>query len=198
MSAPVWLVIGAQAAGKSTTADLLARRIDADRAVHLRGGQFYRWAVTGWVHAGDPDRPAEARRLLELRYRLAASSADEYCRAGFTTVVQDNIYGDDVMAWLDRVEARPRHLVVLRPRIDVVEAREEHRNRTTGKVAYRPGSNTAADLDAQLARTPGVGLWLDNSDQTPDETVDEILRRRAEAVVDGTTGLVSEVVGTWR
>jgi len=38
----VWLVTGVQAAGKSTVADLLARQFD--RGVHLRGGQFYRWA----------------------------------------------------------------------------------------------------------------------------------------------------------
>ena len=31
-------------------------------------------------------------------------------------------------------------------------------------------------LDAGLRNdTPRIGLWLDSSDQTPDETVDEIL-----------------------
>jgi hypothetical protein len=29
-----------------------------------------------------------------------------------------------------------------------------------------------------------VGLWLDTSDQSPDETVDEIVAREGEAVVD--------------
>ena len=28
-----------------------------------------------------------------------------------------------------------------------------------------------------------LGLWLDTSEQTPEETVDEILRRRSEALV---------------
>jgi cytidylate kinase len=50
----VWLITGAQASGKSTVADLLANPFD--RGVHIRGGQFYRWAVRGWVHAGDPRR----------------------------------------------------------------------------------------------------------------------------------------------
>src|SRR5690349_15279863 len=112
----VWLIAGAQAAGKSTTADLLARRFD--HGVHVRGGQFYRWAVTGWIHPFGGDE-SEARRLLDLRYRLSATVAEEYASAGFTTVVQDTIYGDDVTTWLDRI-SRPRHLVVLRPSIDAI------------------------------------------------------------------------------
>jgi len=178
--AAVWLITGAQAAGKSTVADLLARR--HDHGVHVRGGQFYRSAVTGWVHAGDPDEE-EVRRLLDLRYRLSASVADEYAAAGFTTVVQDNIYGRDVEQWLDRVRARPRHLVVLRPSVAIVEARDAERRRTSGKVAYR-GDFTPARNDEHLASTRhDLGLWLDTSDQSPDETVDEILRRADEALV---------------
>jgi hypothetical protein len=48
----------------------------------VRGGQFYRWAVNGWVHAGD-HRAEEARRLLDLRYRLAALVADDTVKRGF-------------------------------------------------------------------------------------------------------------------
>jgi hypothetical protein len=49
-------------------------------------------------------------------------------------------------------------------------------------MAYRPGSWTIEELDRALREeTPRLGLWLDNSDQTPTETVDEILARREEA-----------------
>jgi hypothetical protein len=180
-TAGVWLVTGVQAAGKSTTADLLARQFD--HGVHVRGGQFYRWAVSGWVHPGDA-RQQEARRLLDLRYGLAASVAGEYCSAGFTTVVQDNIFGPDVVRWLETVRARPRHLVVLRPSVDTVRAREQARHQATGKTAYRPGEFTPEDLDEHLAATPRIGLWLDNSALTAAQTVQEILLNRAAAVVD--------------
>lgn len=177
----VWLITGAQASGKSTVAHLLAETFE--RGVHVRGGQFYRWAVTGWVHFDDEERRAEARRLLELRYRLSALVADEYAIAGFTCVVQDNIYGDDVVAWLARVAARPLRLVVLRPAVDVVIARDAARTRATGKVAYS-SSYSPTDNDRDLATTPrDLGLWLDTSTLTPEETVAEIRARVSEARV---------------
>ena len=181
MDQGVWLVTGAQASGKSTVADALARRFE--RGVHVRGGQFYRWAVRGWVHFDDVERPDEARRLLDLRYRLSAMAAEEYAAAGFTCVVQDNIYGEDVVRWLESVAARPLFLVVLRPSVEVVAARDAARRKATGKVAYR-GAFTAADNDAHVATTPReLGLWLDTSSQSPEETLTEILRRQSEARV---------------
>lgn len=176
----IWLVTGAQASGKSTVADLLAQRFE--RGVHVRGGQFYRWAVRGWVHVGDDDE-VEARRLLGLRYRLSSHVAAEYAAAGFTTIVQDNIYGVDVEHWLDRVSSTTTRLVVLRPSVEVVEQRDAKRQRTLGKVAYR-GGFTPAINDQHVAGTRrDLGLWLDTSDQTPADTVDEILQRSEEARV---------------
>ncbi|HEV2427562.1 MAG TPA: AAA family ATPase [Acidimicrobiales bacterium] len=175
----VWLIVGAQAAGKSTVADLLARRVE--RGVHVRGAQFYRWVVTGWSHAheGTP----EARAHLDLRYRLGALVASEYAAAGFTAVLNDNVYGDDVVHLLRAIRARPRRLVVLNPRADVVAARDAARVASTGKVAYRDGYSVEG-LVAALRATPRVGLWLDTSDQSPSETLDEVLARAADAVVD--------------
>lgn len=177
----VWLVVGVQAAGKSTLAQGLAEA--HPRSVHVRGGQLARWAVNGWTHPAGGDDP-EARRLLDLRYRLSAQIADAYAAAGFTTVVQDNVYGADVVAWLRSVAARPRHLVVLRPRLDVVAAREAARRAATGKVSYRPGGPTVEALDGALGEIPPIGLWLDTSDLTAPEVLAAVLARADEARVE--------------
>lgn len=179
MGAHVWLVTGAQASGKSTVADLLARSFE--RGVHVRGGQFYRWVVRGWAPFDDPD-VAAARRDLDLRYRLSRQAADTYATAGFTCVVQDNIYGADVATWLDALTV-PAHLVVLRPGVETLVRRDAERRAATGKVAYSQAF-TPADNDAHLAGTDSrLGLWLDTSDQTPEETVAEVLARPEDSRV---------------
>ena len=123
---------------------------------------------------------AEARRQLELRYRLSATAANAYGDAGFTVVVQDIVIGNYLRPYVESLTARPRHVIVLVPRLEVVAAREAARSKT----AYRPDGISMQALDAIVrAETPRVGLWLDSSDQTPDETVDEILARRDEARV---------------
>ncbi|MGH2759511.1 MAG: AAA family ATPase [Actinomycetota bacterium] len=173
----VYLITGISAAGKSTVAELLAKRFD--RGVHVKGDVFRRMVVSGRVHVG-PDAPPEAERQLDLRYRLGASTADAFFAAGFTVVVQDIVMGPSLPTYIERIKGRPLHVVVLTPGVEVVAEREKHRPKT----AYRPDGPTIGDLDTYIrAETPAVGLWLDSSDQTPDETVDEILERREEARV---------------
>jgi cytidylate kinase len=176
---PVVLVTGVSAAGKSTVADLLARRFE--RGVHVRGDVFRRMVVAGReeMSAAPSD---EAWRQLRLRYRLGAQAADAYHEAGFAVVVQDVVIGAVLADYVAAIRSRPLVVVVLAPRPDVVAAREAAR----AKVAYREGAAGAAALDRALrGETPRIGLWLDTSDQRPDQTVDAIVERAlAEGTVD--------------
>ncbi|MGX1613754.1 AAA family ATPase [Micromonospora chalcea] len=176
-SPAVVLISGIMAAGKSTVAEALARRLP--RAVHLRGDVFRRMIVSG--RADMTAEPTdEALRQLRLRYDLAASTADRYAAAGFTVVLQDVVLGADLPAMVGRIRHRPLAVVVLAPRAEVVAARERDRSKT----GY--GDWPVADLDAGFrADTPRIGLWLDTSDQSPEETVTEILAR---AWTDGQIG----------
>jgi predicted kinase len=171
---PVVVVTGIMAAGKSTVAEALARRFD--RGVHLRGDVFRRMIVSGRA-AITPEWAGEAGRQLELRYELAAQAADTYARAGFAVVLQDVVLGAHLPRLLDAITTRPRYVVVLAPRPEVVAERE----RTRAKTGYGDGW-TPAGLDAVLrTETPRVGLWLDTSGQTAEETVGTILARLPDA-----------------
>ena len=170
----LFVITGIMAAGKSTVAQALAERFD--RSVHLRGDTFRRFVVSGRVEMS-PDPPAEATTQLELRYELAAMCADRYVDAGFVTVMQDVILGPMLTRVIDMFRTRPLALVVLAPSPDAVAARDRDR----AKVGYR--HFTPAALDADLReRTPRLGLWIDNTDLTIDETVQHILDHRDEAI----------------
>jgi chloramphenicol 3-O-phosphotransferase len=170
----VIVVTGVMAAGKSTVSQLLAERFT--RAVHLRGDEFRRVVVRGRVDMsphGDP----EAERQLALRHRITARTADVYAEAGFTVVVQDLFVGASLMPFLEQVSARPLSLVMLAPDVGTVMRRESERS----KVGYGD-LWSIRDFDLKVrAETPHIGLWLDSSQQTPDETVTEIVSRLPEA-----------------
>lgn len=172
----VILLTGIQAAGKSTVAQALAERLTM--SVHLRGDLFRRMVVNGRVEMGPASPPAEAIRQLRLRYALAATVADGYADAGFTVVLQDIVLGGYLTDMVRAIRTRPLYVVVLAPAADVVHAREDARRIARGKVAYKPGDESVAELDAYLRReTPRIGLWLDTSSQAVDETVDTIMAR---------------------
>ena len=167
----VVFITGIAAAGKSTVSDLLARRFE--RGVHVKGDVFRRMVVAGREDMTVAPS-AEALQQLSLRYRLGASTADTYFQHGFSVVVQDVVLGPDLVNYAKSIRSRPLVVVVLAPRPEVVKQREADRE----KVGYRIGHHTIDQLCSVLRHeTPRVGLWLDTSKQTPDETVEEIIRR---------------------
>ncbi|MFF0448259.1 AAA family ATPase [Streptomyces sp. NPDC004609] len=170
----VVLVTGVMASGKSTVAQRLSERLP--RAAHIRGDAFRRMMVSGRAEMTF-DAGEEALEQLRLRHRLSATAADIYAEAGWTAVVQDVVIGPELPAYLSLVRTRPLYAVVLAPSREAVAAREAARPKT----GYGAGW-TVARLDAVLReQTPGIGLWLDSSDLTPDETVDAILADLDEA-----------------
>ena len=174
----ITLITGIQAAGKSTIAQAVAERLP--HSVHIRGDLFRRMIVNGRVEMGPADPPAEAVRQLQLRYQLAAAAADGYADAGFNVVLQDIILGDHLQWITQRIRTRPLSVVVLAPSASAVAVRDLERQRTRGKVAYKPGDEDIAALDRALREsTPRLGLWIDTSYLTVAETVDRILAETA-------------------
>lgn len=166
----VIVVTGIQAAGKSTVARLLAQRFA--RGVHVEADALQRMIVSGGEWVVEPGEPTgEAARQLRLRLRSMCLLGISFYQAGFTVVLDDIIMGERWHQLQADLEGVPFSFVVLAPRMEIVaDVRDAGRRKRT------LGEEWARYLDTALRDTMGgIGLWVDSSEQTPQETVDEIL-----------------------
>lgn len=171
----IYLITGPMAAGKTTVARLLAGRFD--RGVHLEG-DFFRRSIVAGREEMTPDASSDAVAQLRLRYRLAANVADHYCDDGYTVALEDVVAGPLLSEYVGLIRGRPLYVVVLLPTVEAIVARETAR-RDEGYSHW-----SAQDLhNGFAALTPRLGLWLDTSSQTAEQTVGEILSRNPAAVV---------------
>jgi predicted kinase len=171
------LITGIMAAGKSTVAQRLAEQLP--KSVHLRGDLFRRMIVNGQAEM-DFELSREALKQLKLRYHLGATVAGLYLEAGFWVIYQDIIIGRDLAEAVAALQGHPFHVIVLCPSVEVVAAREAGR----GKTGYTPSFTPQIFDQAFRAETPQIGLWLDTSKLTVEETVDYILAHLDQARVN--------------
>ncbi len=165
----VLLVTGAQASGKSTVGRAVAAR--APRGVFLDGDTFWQAVVSGRADMDAHPTP-DALEQLHLRYRALGAAARVYAEAGFTTVVADNVYGDDLEVLRGAVAPHRLLTVVLTPSPEAVADRERGR----GSGAYAAWTDAGQDLldavrtfDAWVRATPG-DLSHDSTGETPEQT----------------------------
>lgn len=170
----ILIVTGLMASGKSTVAQALAERLP--RSVHVRGDIFRKMIVGGRVEV-TPSPDPEARRQLELRYAIACQSCLAYANAGFNVVYQDVILGHHLQAVCDRLQGFRPGVVMLRPSSKVIRERDLGRTKQAYGDAWTPNA-----LSALLDETPKLGLQIDTSRLSVDQTVAEILSRRAETL----------------
>lgn len=169
MKKALFVITGVMAAGKSTIAELLSRNLK--KCVHLHGDVFRKMIVTGREEMCE-NPSEEALRQLDMRYNIAANTAKEYFDNGFTVVVQDNYLGEKLTYFTSLLKGYPVYVIVLCPDIKTIEHREAHR----GKRGYT-GFTVESLYNSFIETTPKIGLWLDTSNMSPEETVEEILER---------------------
>lgn len=164
----ICLITGLMASGKSSVAQRVAESLP--KAVHLRGDIFRRMIVSGRVDMSENALP-EALEQLRLRYRLTADAARAYHAADFDVIVQDNYYGEMLPYMVGLLEGLPVLTVVLCPSVEAIASRERGRS----KKGYG-GYAIASLYDSFLRETPRLGLWIDSTHQSLDETAREVLR----------------------
>ncbi len=174
------VLTGIQGAGKSTIGPLLAARFE--RSAFVDADDLHWMIVSGqaWVTGpGEPISP-EVAEQLRLRLHNGCLLAKSFREAGFVAVFCDIIMGDRYDQLCEELRGVPFHLVVLAPDAETVILREAARGKKTIL-----GPEWAYYLDGELQKTMvGAGLWIDNTEQTAEETVDEVLRRLDEGLVE--------------
>ncbi|MFI9111311.1 AAA family ATPase [Streptomyces venezuelae] len=161
------LLAGIPGSGKSTVAAALAARFA--RAAHIEVDELQSLIVSG-CHWPTPDGDPEADRQILLRARNACLLADSLATAGFLPVLDDVVVRRSHLDFY-RAHARavPLHVVILAPGPD----RAWERNNARDK---RLTTNWAFLDEAMREELSDEGLWIDNADQTVEETVDAVLR----------------------
>ncbi len=165
----LFVISGVSASGKSTVARLLAEQFE--RGVCVPGDTIRAMIASGRVDVR-PDSGPEALRQLTLRYAGALRVADVFLHGGFDVVVEDVIIGPILRDFLGLVPVPEFHLVFLDPDAAAIERRERERDR----MAYGPGRWSVGGLQAVLREeTDRIGLWLDTTRQSAEQTVEAIL-----------------------
>lgn len=168
MSAPVFLITGAMAAGKSTIAKALVQRLP--RSAYVAGDVFRRMIINGSAVMG-PVLDIEARHQLTLRQEISTDVVRRYHSAGFAVVYQDILIGRDLTNAVDRLADLDPKVVVLSPSVDVLALRDRDRPKT----GYSAGFPPSVLANALASETPKIGTWIDNSCMTVKEVVERIL-----------------------
>lgn len=175
----LFVITGVPASGKSTVAKALMGL--TGRGVVVDGDAIRAMVASGSADM-TPNASDEALRQLRLRFRASLAVADVYLRAGFDVAFNDNVLGRVLGELPDIVPCEDFHLVVLDPEPEVVGRRDRER----GGAVYTEENGTFAWLrEVMETETPRLGLWLDNSHQTPEETATEIMARLGASAMRG-------------
>jgi predicted kinase len=173
------VVSGPMGAGKTTIGTALATRLD--RAAIINGYRVQQLIASGLSSPRsqlEADATAGAfAEQLRVRLRASCALAKSFVAAGFTAIIEEHVVGERVEHLLEDLAGTPFSFIQLGATFDALTAREQAR----GTDGYLRWGDWSELLEKQTRK---IGLWLDTTDRSADETLAEILDRAPEARVE--------------
>ena len=173
---PIFLIVGAPAVGKSTTAHALAAQYP--KSIHIPVDNLRDMVVTGRAYPGSIWSP-ELVEQLKLARESTAQMAINYSNAGFAVTIDDFWDSNSRLVEYHAVFQDPRtHKVLLYPSQLTAQERNQKRAGAGNENAY-----IAAGIQAVYARLQSAiqdlqqqgWIVIDTSDQDVETTVTRIL-----------------------
>ncbi len=172
----IFLIVGAPAVGKSSTARALAGRFP--KSVHIPVDNLRDMVVSGLVYPSG-DWSTELIEQLSLARKTATQMAIEYGKASFDVVMDD--FWDPVsrLAEYDKLCVLPGvYRILLYPSQEVAEGRNRKRSGSEQTIEYIASGIQLvySSLGPEIERLRGEGwLVIDTTDVSIEGTVDLIL-----------------------
>jgi len=174
----VLLLNGMPGAGKTTVAHLIAMNVP--KGAHINGDEIHNLVVGGRIHPpGKLADKGEVIRQLKLREKNIALLIDSFFESGFFPIVDNYMSNWERLGHLlSNIKSRPIAMVMLNPPIEISLKRDMFRPEKTVAQLYQ---ESYRELQNELS---AIGLWLNTSDMTPEQTAEEVqLRAFSEGIV---------------
>ena len=168
------VITGLPGAGKSSTSALLAQQFE--KTAHIEADRIQELIISGAEHPTIDGASPEAIDQLQLRLRNSVLLAKSFSKSGFTAIVDDIVHGNRFDQLIEDLQKESFYFIVLLR--DLETLKQEWRDMNS------PFAESWDWIDEDLrGNTPRVGLWLDTTNSTLTEVVEQILIRLEEGLV---------------